>query len=203
MAKTEKKVLKLKNARLSFLSIDKPKGFAPQPGEKPKPPKYQGTALLDPVVKADAAIIAEVKAEAARLAKDKWGETPKKLILCFGNGDKKAVDEDGEENETYEAYKGKFYLAAASEIKPVVANRAGRVIESGDPQYPYSGCYGNMNVTLYTWEHPPTKRKGISADFRSLQFVKDGEAFGRGPVDPEEEFEVMDEEEGAVEESFD
>lgn len=199
MAKTASKVLKLTNVRLSFAAIDKPKGFPPRPGETPKPPKFQGTALLDPATKEHAALIEAIKAEATRVAKEKWGDNveTKKLVLCFGKGDKKAVDEDGEVNETYAAYKGKFFLAAASELKPLVANRAGRVIEKGDPSFPYSGCYVNMNVTLYAWDYAAAKRKGISAELRSLQYVSEGEAFGRGPVDPEDEFEPLPEGEGS------
>lgn len=192
MASKDRKVIKA-YGRLSFPQLDKPRAFGTNKVEK-----YQATNLIDSSSPEGAATKAEIKAEAVRLAKEKWGDSVemKKLTLCFGDGDKKAVDSEGEENKTYAAYKGLFYISAASERRPLIANRAGELIEAGNAQFPYAGSFGNLKTSLYAWEFRDGNllKRGISADLRSYQFVKDGESFGRAPIDPDEEFEAYGDE---------
>jgi len=74
-------VIKLKNVRLSFPHIFKPKAF-----EKDKEPKFQATFLLDPSDKDHAKAIREIKAQAKKVLIEKFGEMPEKgdYKLCFG-----------------------------------------------------------------------------------------------------------------------
>jgi len=57
---------------------------------------------------------------------------------------------------------------------------------------PYAGCYVNANIELYAYSHPKGG-KGVSASLRAVQFLKDGESFGAGPVNAEDEFEAVEE----------
>lgn len=191
MAKIEKVIHKLAGARMSFLQLEKPRSFGVGDDGKAKEATYQGTALLDPTNEEHKKIIAALKADAIAIAKAKWGDgvEMKKLVLAFGDGNKKAVDSEGEVNPTYESYKNMFYVAATSKNKPLVANRAGELILPDNAQYPYSGSYGNMKITLFAWEYPKMNRRGMSCELRSVQYVKDGPAFGRGPIKAEDEFE--------------
>jgi len=50
---------------------------------------------------------------------------------------------------------------------------------------PYAGCYVNMSIRLWAQDNQFGKR--VNAQLRAVQFVKDGEAFGDKPVDPQKE----------------
>lgn len=191
-----RKVIKLPEGRLCYAYLSKPKTKPPRPDGSIPEPKYETAVLLDPSNPAHAKTIAEIKAEAQRLASEtpELAGTPlKKLVLGFGNGDKKAVDDEGERNPTYAAYEGMFYVNTSSATRPLIGDRSGHEIGQDNAQFPYSGCYANVKITLFPWHHVPTKRKGISVDLRSVQFVRDGEAFGRGSLSAETEFEPLDE----------
>jgi hypothetical protein len=60
----------------------------------------------------------------------------------------------------------------------------------GNPGFPYSGCYANVSLTL--WTQDSHGRKGINGNLRAVQFVKDGESFrGAAPANPDMEFEAL------------
>jgi hypothetical protein len=52
---------------------------------------------------------------------------------------------------------------------------------------PYAGCYVNANIDVWWQDNKYGKR--VNASLRSVQFVKDGESFGAGPLDAAKEFE--------------
>ena len=202
LPKIEKVVLKLPEGRLSYAFLANPKPKPPKNG-KEVAPRYETAVLLDPSVPVQKAAIDALKADALRVAHAAFGSNVemKKLVLGFGNGDKKAIDEDGGINPSYEAYKGMYYVNTSSADKPLIANRRGALVDKTDAQFPYSGCYANVKVTLYPWTFTENNmtRRGISVDLRSIQFVRDGEAFGgRVAINPEEEFEALGDAPGAV-----
>lgn len=166
------------NARSSFLVLDKPRAF--QEGQSPR---FQATALLDPSNAEHAVIIKDIKDKAAALCAQAGLEPGELDGRCFGMADKHP------KKSKYEGYKGMFYVALSNEARPGVANRAGRPVAEGDPQWPYSGCYSNFRATL--WLQNNRFGKKINGNLIAVQFVKDGEAFGRGPVNVEDEFEAL------------
>jgi hypothetical protein len=194
MAK-EKKTIKTVGGRLSYayLATPKPK---PQKNGKDVPARYETVVLLDPTNPAHKKSIDEIKAEAIRVAQEKFGANVelKKLVLAFGNGDKKAIDEDGQVNPTYEAYRGMFYVNTSTSDKPRIYNRNREIIGKDHPQFPYSGCYANVNFDLYAWTFTENNmtRRGVSVNLQAVQFDHDGEAFGgRTNVNPEDDFEAL------------
>lgn len=169
--------------RLSYLRIDKPEPF--QEGQTPK---FQATVLFDPSDVEQAKTIAVIKAAAQKLYQDKWGEVPVgRKPPCYGLGDKLDKIPDG--------YKGMFYVRLSNDARPGVANRAGRPVAPGEKEFPYSGSYGNVNFTLWTQDNKYGKR--INGNLIAIQFVKDGSAFGRGPVSVDDEFEPLPESGGS------
>jgi hypothetical protein len=209
MAKIEKNVIKLPEGRLSYAYLATPKPKPPKNG-KEVAPRYETVVLLDPTNAVQKAAIDALKAEAVRVAQAEWGTNVemKKLVLAFGNGDKKAIDEDGAVNPTYEAYRGMVYVNTSTSDKPLIANRNGHLIDKTDAQFPYSGCFANVKVTLYPWKYTEPgatmTRRGISVDLRSVQFVRDGEAFGgRQSINAEEEFEALGDAPGTTTSSAD
>jgi hypothetical protein len=162
--------------RFSFLSIEKAKAFDPK---KPESAKFGATALLDPSNKAHAAAIAKIKSEADRLLKEGGIDSEELSGRCFGSGDKKK----------YDGWKGMFFIQASNDTRPTVVGRELNTVVPGDKEWPYSGAYGVMTVTL--WLQNNSFGKKINGNLRALQFVKPGQAFGVAPVNAEEEFEAI------------
>lgn len=181
MAKSKtSEIIKIKNARGSFLRLFKPKAF--QEGQTPR---FEGTFLLDPTNAEHAATIAQIKAEAKKLIAAQWGEKPAGLKLCFGDADK------DETKAKYDGYKGMFYVTTANTERPGVYGRKRQPIAEGDPEAPYSGCYVNTNITLWTQDNK--FGKAIRANLRIVQFAKHGQAFsGAAPARADEELEALE-----------
>lgn len=172
-------LIRLKDVRLSFARLFKAKAF--QEGQDPR---FEATFLLDPTNPAHAEQIKEIRQAAAKLAKAKWGEIPEDLKKCYG-----LADEDPKKKK-YDGYPGMFYLITANTQRPTVCNRLREAVVEGQPQCPYSGCYVNTNVTLWTQDNK--FGKAIRANLRIVQFVKDGKAFsGSAPANAEDEFEAL------------
>jgi hypothetical protein len=179
-------IIKLKNARGSFLRLWVPKAF--QEGQTPR---YEGTFLLDPSNAEHAAVITQIKSEATKLVKAKWGEKPPGLKLCFGLAD------SDETKAKYDGYAGMFYITTANTTKPTVVNGARQEVAEGARGAPYSGCYVNTNITLWTQDNK--FGKAIRGNLRIVQFAKDGPAFsGSAAPRAEDEFEAIGDQPGAA-----
>lgn len=177
-------VIRLEGVRLSY-----PKLFKPEAYSEGQEKKFQATFLLDPSDANHAAKIKEIKQAAAKLMREAYGADFKPTGLkgiCFGDGNKK-VKEDGSVSE---GYKDMFYVSVTNTVRPAVANRKGEPVAEGDPQCPYGGCYVNSTLTL--WAQNNSFGKRINGNLRGVQYVKDGPAFGAGPVSVEEEFEALE-----------
>lgn len=193
----------LKGARLSFARLYTPKAF--QPGQDPR---YEATYLLDPSDAGQLACIKGVLSAAAALAKQVHGKVPyeiKKLAAKFIPG--QALDpkekpdgiktgfSDGDD-KSYDGYAGMFAIACHNKVRPTVVNRRLEPVAEGDAGAPYSGCYVNAKITLWAQDNQYGKR--INANLRSVQFLRDGTAFGIAPVDAEDEFEALEDGEDAT-----
>ena len=125
---------------------------------------------------------------------DKWPKLkPEKLFLRDGD------------LEDWEGYPGNFYVSANAPIasRPaVVTNRKDAskkwiVAEPGGLGAPYSGCY--VNSVIRIWAQDTEHGKRVNSSLKTVQFLKDGEAFGAAPVDPNEHFtDDMVGEEGSI-----
>lgn len=165
--------------RLSFPEIYKATAFSP--GQEAK---FKASFLLDPSNKDHAAQIAILKKEAMSLITGA-SLNPKDFKLCFGKGDDKS----------YDGYAGMIYVSASNSIRTTVVNRRRETVGEGDPQAPYAGCYVIGRIALWLQNNQYGKR--INANLRSVQFVRDGEAFGIQAPDAEQEFEPLEDEGGA------
>jgi hypothetical protein len=173
MAKTQGKVIKLKNIRLSFPTLKEPSypvGFEGQ-GD----PKYSASLILDPEKHADT--IKAVNAEINRMIKAEWGEKPPKFkpIEFFGKGDHK-VNKDG---EVYDGYQGMWFVDANNRKKPLLADRDNTILEGDDiGRRLYGGCYVNASIDM--WIQDNKFGQAIRCNLRAVRFFGDGEAFGAG-----------------------
>ena len=185
----EPEILTYEGVRLAFF-----RGFSAQQrtGRDGKPqgkPKYTTTLLLDPSNAKHAEMIKKTKAEGYRALIHKFGSKesfPKPnpatgmggLIYCYGNGN--------DLPKVYDGFKDHFYVKLSDTERPLIGNRAGRPVNEGEPEAPYSGCIVNARATLYVYDN---ESRGVNANFRSVQYVAPGASFGgRGSLDPSQEF---------------
>lgn len=177
-------IIKLTDVRLSFARLHKAKAF--QEGQEPR---FEATFLLDPSNEVHKAQIAAIKDAGKKLAIAKWGEAPDDLTLSYGFAD------NNPKKKKYDGYEGMFYISAANTTKPTVIGRNktnGLWVQLGenDKESPYSGCYVNTNVTL--WTQSNKFGKAIRCNLRIVQFSKHGQAFsGAAPANPDDEFEGL------------
>lgn len=175
MATSEK--IPLVNVRLSFPKLFKAKAF--QEGQDPR---FEAAFLLDPSDKAHAKTIKLIEETAKTLLTEHFGKTiPKGIKYCFG------LSEDA--GKEYDGYEGMFFITSATKQRPVVVGRDRAPLAEEDGKI-YAGCYVNANITLWVQDNQFGKR--VNANLRSVQFVKDGEAFGVEPVVADDEFEALE-----------
>ncbi len=164
--------IQLKNVRLSFPSLFQRAQFNGEDG------KYEATFLFnkkDKKLKAklDKAIAAKLKEANIKVPQDK---------RCL---------KDGDEVE-YNGYEGNWSLKASQSRRPTVIDRD-RSPLTEDDNVIYAGCFVNAIVDLWVQNNSFGKR--INANLYGVQFVKDGEAFGMGPVDVTDDFDDLSDDE--------
>jgi hypothetical protein len=190
MAITSEKI-KLVKVRLSFPVLYTPKSFAPG-----QDPKYQATFLLDPSDAEHAKAIKEIKKQAKKIAMEAFGEVPKGLKKCFG------LAKDHDKKSEYDGYQGMFYISTANTSPPVLADQHKKPLDQADGKF-YAGAFVTTVVTLWTQDHP-VGGKGINANLRIVQFVKDGEAFGgNAPANIDDELDEVDSDDSDADDDWD
>lgn len=177
--KKETKTIKLNDVRLSYPSLFVPTGMKNADGTIGKT-QFQATFLLDK--KKHANVIKQIEADIQRVALDKFTKKVPLKHVCLHDGSEKE-DKEGYGDEV-------MFVIAKSETRPPVVDRNLAPLVKDDGK-PYAGCYVNATISLYAYSHP-TGGKGVSASLRAVQFLRDGESFGAGPVNAEDEFEAVE-----------
>lgn len=169
-------IVRLKNVRLSFPALFKPRAFE-EGGEA----SYKATFLLD--VDKNADDITAIEEAIEGVLDEKYPtKRPKGIKLCLRDGTEKP-DTDGYGDEI------KFITASSKKRVPLVDKDITVPLSEEDGK-PYAGCYVNASIRLWAQDNKWGKR--VNASLRAVQFVKDGTPFGEKPVDVEEEFESVD-----------
>lgn len=180
---TKPNVIRFKNVIASYANV-----YQPRKGKD----RHDCNFNFDPSNKDHAAKILEIKQEAARVAKEKWGEKVdlKKLKMGFGT-----IDEDAK------YCPGWWFLQTWSKDAPYVVNRSNEITKGRkDPESVYSGATVNSSTTAFAWEYAEQKngvptgmiKKGVSFNLRPIQFVEATPEFSdRAAVDVNEEFEAL------------
>ena len=217
--KIEPVIIVIPEGRVSFLRTEPTyrtnkmgQPIKTRPDGTPLKPRYSMTWLLDPTNPAIPPVIAAIKAEAARQldlffgGRDKWPKDnpttgTKGILTCWGEGNKLP--------KVYDGYKDMFYVKVSDTVEPIWGDRRGRSLrfdktdgawhvlvdgrpteETADPDgVPYNGCWARGRISLYVYNN---ESAGVNANFRSVQFVRPGEAFGGGGRrSADEELEAM------------
>jgi len=172
-ADTNNILVKLRNCRLSFPVLFKPK--ADDKGAL----KYSAAFLFDKSSDAGRKNIQAVK-EAIQShikTKNKGTQLPSGKV-CLREGAEKDFDGYGE---------GVMFTSASSKNRPMVVDLQGNDIAETDAKAPYAGCYVNANIDIW-FQESKEYGKRVNASLRSIQFLRDGEPFGSGPKDAKQEF---------------
>lgn len=173
MADKDPAIIKLENVRLSF-----PHLFTPHAMEEGQEKKYGAVFILDNEKHDKTLTLIEKTIE--RLALDFW-----KKKMHF-----KTCLRDGNEKPEMDGYgDGVMFISASRKTRPAVVDRAVNPITEEDGII-YAGCYVNATIRLWVQDNKWGKR--VNAELRAVQFVKDGESFGAGPVNPEDEFASLE-----------
>jgi len=195
--------------RLRFPRLEEPKPF-----EAGGVPRWEATFILDPTNPQQAAGIKDLLESAAALCKEHYGKVPlaiKKLAVTFIpgtpkldlNDEKNAPDDirvfcfqDGsaEKWKNYAGYKGNFVVASnAKRLRPDVANRAGKAVKKGEPEYPYEGANVRGSVDFWLLMGQSAQKTGrlLGCNLIGVQFASDNTAFSQDRI--EDEFEALEE----------
>jgi hypothetical protein len=161
--------IQLKNVRLSFPSLFHRSVFDGQEG------KFEATLLIDKADIKTKKALDEAIAAAIAEAKIKVPE------------DKRCL-KDGDESD-YDGYEGNWSLKAANTKRPTIINRDKTPLVEDD-EVIYAGCYVNAIIDFWVQNNKYGKR--VNANLYGVQFFKDGEPFGMGPVDVTDDFDDLD-----------
>ncbi len=171
--------IKLENVRLSYPALHAAKSMTSADGGTSKP-KFSANFLLDK--KIHAKTIAELQKLIERVALDKFGKKVTLKNVCLHDGDER----DGKDGYGDEV----MFVVAKSDTRPAVVDQQKNPLVAEDGK-PYGGCYVNAGIEVFAYSHQ-VGGKGVSAQLRWVQFVKDGESFGGGgPVDVENEIDEV------------
>lgn len=154
--------------RFSFVNLFEPRKMR----ESDKDAKYSLTIIIPKsdtvtVDKINAAIQAAVEAGAQ---KHFGGKIPPKVNSTFKDGDTETNDMGELQKEKYPEYANSYYIRLSTKIKPVVLNANHEEIM--DPTEIYSGCYGKVSMTFFTYAG---EKKGVSALLNNVMKTRDGE----------------------------
>jgi type II secretory pathway component PulC len=155
----------LHNVRLSYPHLFKAKGF------KGGDPKYSAAFIMDKVK--DKATIAKVQAAIESVKAEHAAKKVDKDKVCLKDG--------GDKEEAYGDEV--MYINSASDNRPQVIHRNRTPITEADNVI-YGGCY--VNAILNLWFQDNDFGRRVNASLEAVQFVGDGEAFGRKPVNVNE-----------------
>lgn len=162
--------------RVAFLRC-----WTPKPFDNGGDPRFECSFLLDPSDPVHAENIKTLKAKGIEVATAVYGEDLEGLATCLTKGDRK----------NYDGYKGMMVLATHQKDRPTIVNRARVPVREGEKEAPYSGCYCIGKVSMWAIKNQYPNR--VSANFKGLQFVKEGHAFGgAAPLNADEEFETLE-----------
>jgi hypothetical protein len=150
-----------------------------EPNEYKGKESYQLTLLFDKDTD-----LSEMKAEAARVVKEKWGDKkPKDFDNPFRDGNEKDDAGAEYENVTYVRFK-----RSTKKGPPQVVDSKKQAISEGSGEF-YAGCYARVSYSCFAWEEG--KKGGVSFGLANVQKMRDGESFD-GRSTAEQDFDAVE-----------
>ncbi len=170
-------IIRLLNVRISFPHLWQPHAMEGSTRE----PSFSATFILDCIK--HRTLIDQIEKAIDRTALTFFGKAVRLKHRCLRDGNEKPeLDGYGD---------GKMFLMANCKTRPPVVHRVKVTPILEEDRIILPGYRVNANVNLFAWNHK-TGGMGVSAGLRAVQFVEVDEVFGAPPVDPETEFENLD-----------
>lgn len=163
--------VRLRNVRLSFPAL-----FEARSMEEGKKPTFQATFLIDPQDENAKYLKQGIDALVKSAFK---GKHPGRERVCLRDGADKA-------ERGIDGYEGMWYCSSNCVKAPPVVDRDLTPLTAKDNK-PYAGCYVNATIRLWTQDSKEWGKR-VNAQLRAVQFWGDGEPFGEGSANTEEEF---------------
>lgn len=172
--------LNLKNVRLSFPELWRPKAFE---GGKPS---YSAAFILPP----DHPQIAEVNKAITAVATEKWADKAPVILKGLRAGDKVCIH-NGDLKAQYDGYAGNFYITSRSATKPLILDKDKTILDESDGK-PYGGCYVIALLEVWAQDHKQYGKR-VNTSLKGIQFLRDGDAFsGSAPAQLDDFDEIGD-----------
>lgn len=179
-SKHPRNITKLINVRLSFPSL-----FEPTDYKDDKKFKFRGHFMLDPKNALHAAQIKKLRLACVKLIKAEWGPKAKLPAsdICIVEG-----NAGNAEGVVRDEYKDMWIVTASNPKRPLVLDRDKSKLDASSGK-PEGGDYVNANVILWAQNNDHGKR--INANLVGVQFHHEGEKFGEGIPDADEQFDDL------------
>lgn len=181
--------ININNVRPGFLKCFRAE--APQGGGDPK----FGTKLVIPK---DHPQIKQIEDGMLAVAEAKWpGKGQKILDAMVKTGKPKNIEVPfvreeyaNGDGDVYDGFEDAFYFSCSSgaDKRPLVIDRDKSPLVEADGR-PYSGCVSNVQVEL--WAQDNKFGKAIRAEFKAIQFVRDGDSFAGGTPASADDFDDL------------
>lgn len=175
----------LTNVRIAFPSLFEPSSI--DGGD----PKYGVKIIIDPADKVNIAKIAEAE---KTVAAEKWKEKAAKYLELMNRTGRKpdtfyvAEPYKSREGEPYAGFEDMHYATALSATRPLVIDRDRSPLIAADGK-PYGGAICNVQIEVYPQDN--TFGRGIRAQLKGVQFVKDAPAFSGGAPASADDFDDL------------
>lgn len=181
----------IEDARLSFDDLWTPTASV-EGGTKLK---YRANILIDPKTDTGKRNIKKIENLIRQVELAKFNKSPATYKSadrqCFLDGGEFTYKEGKKEGQMYDGYEGMMVLKATNDKRPSVVDRDRTQLQEDDNKV-YAGCYCNFFVRIYAVSGNDKGGNGIFSSLECVQFVKDGDAFGGAPVDPEKVFKNLE-----------
>jgi hypothetical protein len=159
--------------------VSYPRVFKPERNDLNGQDEYSLVALFAP-----GADLSPLKAAVKQAAVNKWGDSlPTNIRIPLRDGDEKI--KDGAYPAGFE--KGTVFVTMKCRKAPgVVDPQVQPILDDADF---YGGCYARASVHVQAYDQKGNK--GVSIYLNHVQKMRDGEAFGKGRVSPQQAFEAV------------
>lgn len=168
----------LKDVRLSFAQ----NLFVAAPFKPGDEPKFSSTFLIPKGSDLHKAI----EAAAIGALDAKFPGKGKNIRTQIDGNNNKCNIQDGDKSD-YDGYEGHIAVKANSKVRPTIIDRDRTPLDSSSGK-PYSGCYVNASIEFFGYD---SSGKGLSANLRGVQFLRDGDSFAGGRPADADEFEEV------------
>jgi hypothetical protein len=182
----------LEDVRASYLHI-----WKAQASVKDGKLKFSANFLIDPTEASGKKNIKKCDAAVKAVAKEEWGDKFEKVIAAIATDRmnfRPGETFTNDEGDVYAGYEDMMVAKGANERKFPIVDRDKTPTTEADGVI-YSGAYVDAVLRFYTVSGKDKGGNGVFASLEAIRFRRKGDAFGAAPVDVDDVFDDLPEEE--------